>query len=140
MNFVSGALNAMGLGGGAGMKSDVREFLSLSSIRALLEKTGDVSEDFMRSEPLLIFDTSTQHTWLLATNAALYCVTDNRRQPHARKLWRIARSDIERDGRFILPIGEAELNDRDGYLIIDGQRPRKFTRPCFRPCRLNKVY
>jgi len=38
MNFVSGALNAMGLGGGAGMKSDVREFLSLSSIRALLEK------------------------------------------------------------------------------------------------------
>jgi len=85
----------------------------------------------MRSEPLLIFDTSTQHTWLLATNAALYCVTDNRRQPHARKLWRIARSDIERDGRFILPIGEAELNDRDGYLIIDGQRPRKFTRALF---------
>lgn len=131
MFFFSSALNAIGAGRRADVKDELREFLSLSAIRALLGKTGDPSEEFMRSEQLLIFDTSTQHTWLLATNAALYCVVDNRRQAHARKLWRIARSDIERDGNFILTMGEAELTDRDSYLIIGEQRPRKFTKRLF---------
>jgi hypothetical protein len=83
----------------------------------------------MRSK---IFDTRTQHTWLVATSAALYCVFHNRQQPHARKLWRIVRSDLEIYGKIALQISEAELTDRDGYLTIDGKRPRKFTRHLFK--------
>lgn len=132
MNVFTYALNALGVGRPGQISEDAREFLAQSTVRALLEKTNGAAEDFMRSEMLLIFDTRTQHTWLVATKAALYCVFDNRRQTHARRLWRIARSDIEMDGRITLQISEAELTDRDGYLIIDGKRPRKFTRLLFK--------
>jgi hypothetical protein len=131
MNVFTYALNALGARRSTQVSEDVRDFLAQSSIRALLEKTRGTDEDFMRSEMLLIFDTQTQHTWLVATNAALYCVFDNRRQAHARRLWRIARSDIERDRKLILQISDAELNDRYGYLIIDGKRPRKFNKHLF---------
>lgn len=130
MNVLTYALNLLG-SGRSEVSENLREFLAQSAIRALLEKTSSADEDFMRSEMLLIFDTRTQHTWLIATNRALYCVFDNRRQPHARKLWRIARSDIEKDGTLNLQISEAALTERDSYLIIDGQRPRKFTKDLF---------
>lgn len=111
--------------------NELREFFSQSSTRAMLQKDAGPDEDFMRSEMLLIFDTRTQHTWLMATSAALYCVIDNRRQPHARKLWRLARSDIERNGKLVLEIVEAPVTDRDHYLIIGKQRPRKISKQLF---------
>jgi hypothetical protein len=79
---------------------------------------------------LLIFETRIQHTWLLATNAALYCVIDTRRQPNAQRLWRIVRSDIEREGELILEIKETKWNQRD-LLIIDKKRARRFTKELF---------
>jgi hypothetical protein len=90
MNVFTYALNALGAGRPARITEDAREFLAQSAVRALLEKTNGAGEDFMRSEMLLIFDTRTQHTWLVATNAALYCVFDNPRQTHARRLSRIS--------------------------------------------------
>jgi len=45
---------------------------------------------------------------------------------------RIVRIDIEMGGKITLQISEAELTDRDGYLIIDGKHPHKFTRHMFK--------
>ncbi len=110
---------------------DLRSFHSQASIRtALGQRKGD--EDFTRAEMLLIFETRRQHTWLLATAKALYCVLDNRREPHARRLWRIPRDEIVRDGMLVLPVNEAELTERDSYVVINGKRPRKFTRDLFK--------
>jgi hypothetical protein len=131
MSMLTYALSAFGGGKAAQREEGLRDFLAQSAVRALLEKASGPNEDFMRSEMLLIFDTPIQHTWLVATNAALYCVFDNRRQPHARKLWRIARSDLEHDGKLIVQIGEAELTGRDNYLIVGGRRPRKFNKRLF---------
>jgi hypothetical protein len=131
MNVFTNALRALRVGGSPPVNEDLREFLAQSDVRAFLEKSGGPGEEFMRSEMLLIFDTRIQHTWLLATNLALYCIIDTRRQPTARRLWRIARSDIERDGKLILEIRETALSDQDNYLIIDGKRPRKFTKRIF---------
>ena len=138
MNVFTYALNALGAGRSSQSGDDLREFLAQSAVRSLLEKTSGTNEDFTRSEVLLIFEIWIHHTWLLATNAALYCVADTRRQANARRLWRIARSDIESDGKLILQIGAAELTDRDSYLMIDGKRPRKFTKHLFEPLTIQK--
>jgi hypothetical protein len=54
-----------------------RSFLSSADIALSLRDMYDHrGEDFARYQDLLIFESSTQHTWLLATNAALYCVFD----------------------------------------------------------------
>jgi len=110
---------------------DLRDFVSPSSMRDLLGK-GDAADSFSDADMLLIFETKTQHTWLIATHAALYCVIDNRRQSYPRLLWRIPRDEVIKDGQIILQINEAMLTDRDNYLIIGRMRPRKFTKALFR--------
>jgi hypothetical protein len=129
MNFFSNVLRAFRPGQDA--TGDLRPFLSQPEIRTLLARKQPSDEDFLRAEMLEIFDTSTQHTWLMATNMALYCIVDNRRQPHARRLWRIPREDIVTDREITLQISEVALTDRDSYVIINGKRPRKFNRALF---------
>jgi hypothetical protein len=117
---------------------DLRPFLSQPALRTLLTHRAAADEDFLRAEMLMIFATRTQYTWLLATNRALHCVIDNRRQPHARKIWTIPKQDIIADGRVTLPISEAALTERDSYVIIDGKRPRKFNRALFQTLDIQK--
>jgi hypothetical protein len=107
-----------------------RSFHSQANIRTLLGRRYK-AEDFTHAEMLLIFEALKQHTWLLATEMALYCIIDNRSEPHARRLWRIPRDDIVENGKLALSINVAELTERDSFVVIDGKRPRKFSREIF---------
>ena len=87
-----------------------RTLSSEREIRRSIEKSGDY--DSTRESPddariLLIFETSKQHTWLVATGDRLFFVLDDVRRPAPR----VARS-----------VGRRELMTRsDGSIAVDTQ-------------------
>ena len=60
---------------------------------------------------LLLFQTSEQRTWLVATPQRLYCILDDNRKPAPHINWSISRSKIYQDGNFVLNLDAGE--DRD---------------------------
>ena len=82
-----------------------RAFAAEREIRRSIEKSGSYdstreSQDDARS--LLIFETSKQHTWLVATGDRLYFVLDDVRRPAPRIARAVDRSELRNqpDGRI----------------------------------------
>jgi hypothetical protein len=131
MSVISYAIGWLNKKEGGSPHQTLRDFVVASDIRTSLKKNARPDEQFDEASMLLIFETRTQHTWLVATNAALYCVVDIRRQPHPRKLWRIGRDELVVDNKLTLQLTETAVTDGDFYIVINRQRPRKFTRRLF---------
>jgi hypothetical protein len=88
-------------------------------------------DDFADGELLLIFETSKQQTWLMATDRALYCVTERIDDEHADVRWRISKSEIISDGGFILPIRTEDKSESSGYVTFNGKRARLYSKRLF---------
>jgi hypothetical protein len=109
-----------------------RSFLSSADIALSLRDMYDHrGEDFARYQDLLIFESSTQHTWLLATNAALYCVFDINTEENPRVKWHITKARIIQDNNFILTLKTEPCSINSGYITIDGKNRRKYTKRLF---------
>jgi len=82
------------------------------------------TEDLTKSDALLIFSTSKQHTWLTLTPQRLYCVLDDIRkdQPHIN--WSIPRSRILEEGdKITLSLAARDKTEVTGLLDIGEAHP-----------------
>ncbi len=70
-----------------------RRFRSEPEIIALTKTSTRYDNDLQLGKPgaLLIFDTSSQHTWLVMTAKRLYVILDDVRSPQAKVQWSTSR-------------------------------------------------
>jgi hypothetical protein len=95
------------------------EFKSRQEIIDLVLKSENVKpEDAEAPEALLIFQTSTQQTWFIATKSALYCVLDDISKSLTRIQWTIPRDEFKVVGEQLANVTAVEKNDRVGLLQI----------------------
>lgn len=73
-----------------------REFWEPGAIRGLIERDPGfdrTQESAAAARTLLIFETSKQRTWLVATRLRVYCVLDDVRKERPRVQWSVAKAD-----------------------------------------------
>ena len=88
-------------------------------------------EDTASAEPLLIFQTSKQRTWLVATRARLYCVLDDLPRGFTRVQWSMDSPILVKNGAVIVPIGTRDKTERTGLLDIGEHRGWLFSKALF---------
>ncbi len=91
----------------------------------------DASEDFENAEALLIFQTSTQQTWVVATNLALYCVLDDLNKSTTRVQWTIPATEFRKAGEHFANISAHDKNNRVGLLQIGNHKNWLFSKKLF---------
>ncbi len=108
-----------------------REFASVPDLVSRLRRRYKDQGDPV--EALLLFVSSNQQTWLIATSGGLYCVIDRHDQPDPKVVWRIPKEDLVDGNRIKLSVDAFEDPDsnRTGIVVIDGQAARKFTAGLF---------
>jgi hypothetical protein len=86
------------------------------------------------AEPLLIFQTSTQQTWLVATNQRLYCILDDLNRSFTRVQWSMPKGRLIADGTVVVPISTQQTrskSDRSGLVDIEKHKSWYFSRNLF---------
>ena len=69
------------------------------TIRRLIRKSTKYKkekEPVDKCQTLLIFQTSKQHTWLIASSRRLYCVLDDFRRPKPRYRWSMSTKKLKK--------------------------------------------
>ncbi|HKV23157.1 MAG TPA: hypothetical protein VJN93_01070 [Candidatus Acidoferrum sp.] len=97
------------------------EFKSPSEIIQTVRESPDFDsqrENLANAEPLLLFQTSKQQTWLVATAARLYCVLDDLRRSFPPVRWSINKDNLVAAGQVTVNISARDSNDRTGLLNI----------------------
>jgi len=79
---------------------------------------GSAGDDFSDAEALLIFQTSSQQTWLVATHRTLYCVLDDLNKDSTEVQWAVSSADLHPVGERIAGISAQDKNERVGLLNI----------------------
>ena len=102
-----------------------RSFSSEPEIRRSIEqsKAFDASKESPEDAgSLLIFDTSRQHTWLVATGERLYFILDDVRQPGPRIRRSVSRDDLKAllDGK--VAVNKRPKSDRTGLVDVGLRR------------------
>jgi len=97
---------------------NVRKFLlgrdglkSEAEILEIIRQSEDFDpqvEDIDNAEALLIFQTSEQQTWLVATNRRLYCVLDDLPKSFTRVQWSTPAEKLVENGAVTVPISTDE--------------------------------
>jgi hypothetical protein len=88
-------------------------------------------EDASHAEALLIFHTSKQQTWLVATNQRLYCVLDDLPGAFTKVQWSMQKSSLTRDGNVAVPISHRDRTDKTGLLDLGERRGWLFSKRLF---------
>jgi hypothetical protein len=115
--------------------AELRRFYQREQIVDLLRKRYR-DDQFEENHDLLIFDTSKQHTWLIASDHRLYCVIDNRKENKPKVLWRIRKDELK--SRQIRPIEIEDYDSSFGIIRIGGKRIRKYSRSLFNATELKR--
>jgi hypothetical protein len=90
-----------------------RAFASPAEITKLVSKYRKPGEDYDGARTLLIFSTSKQQTWLVATNRELYLVLDDRRKETPSVQWSQPLQEVR-----AASIKENPYSDRSGLIDI----------------------
>ncbi len=106
-----------------GLFSDRVCFETIEGIKNSITKSKNFNPEFespSKSNALLIFDTSKQKTWLVATEKRLYCVLDDLRkqQPHIN--WSMKKDDIIQNNNINIEIKIHEKSYSSGLVDISG--------------------
>jgi hypothetical protein len=88
-------------------------------------------EDLTKAEALLIFQTSKQQTWLVATRVRLYCVLDDLGKSFTRVQWSTSRNKLIADGKIGARIVTRNKTERTGLLDIGEHRGWLFSKRLF---------
>jgi hypothetical protein len=88
-------------------------------------------EDTAHAEALLIFQTSKQQTWLVATQARLYCVLDDLCKSFTRVQWSIPIEKLVANGEVTIPITTSDKTWKTGRLNIGERRNWLFSKKLF---------
>ncbi len=105
-------------------KTGKRAFLGKPDIIGYLRESNNYTpdEDLGSADGFILFDSSLQRIWLLATRYRLYSVTDDIRKREPVINWSISRSRIVNTGGASLSLKTFTL-DRGEALIDIGYRP-----------------
>lgn len=103
----------------------------------ILEKISD-SKNFdsareapNRAEALLIFQTTKQQTWLVATNVRLYCILDDIGKGSTSILWSMSESKLIQGGRLYAHVSTNHKTDKTGVVKIADRNGLYFSRKLF---------
>lgn len=88
-------------------------------------------EDIADAEALLIFQTSKQQTWLVATRTRLYCVLDDLRRSFRPVRWSLGAERLTRNGLLTVEISERPNTERTGLLDIGERRSWLYSKKLF---------
>ncbi len=111
-----------------------RQFASEDDIRSRVRIFRDYDDDDLAAAGLLLlFETSRQHTWLVATNKRLYCVLDDVRKDHARVQWSLRKAELKDDaGTLTVEISSADRRKNSGVVRIGPRRNWLYSKKLFR--------
>jgi hypothetical protein len=84
-----------------------------------------------KSGALLLFRTSQQQTWLVATSERLYCVLDDIRKPHPEVRWVMSKDELVANRELILPISARDYSRNSGRVDIGSHKDWLFTKALF---------
>ena len=110
------------------------EFKSPNEIIQVLRDSPNfdpAKEDTATAEALLIFQTSKQQTWLVATRARLYCVLDDLRRSFTRVQWSIGAEKLTQAGNVAAQVSTLDRTTRTGLLEINERRNWLFSKKLF---------
>jgi hypothetical protein len=84
------------------------------------------------AKTLLLFQTSRQRTWLVATAERLYCILDDVRKPGPHINWSMPRSKVMKDDQVALEIRPHDRTAGTGLVDFGTEHPRwLYTRDFF---------
>jgi hypothetical protein len=107
---------------------DFRDFLNVDDVKKLVATSVNYEgEDPNEARTLLLFTTSTQQTWLIATSRRLYCALDDRRKPNATVQWSMPIVEAR-----TAAISKKEYRDRTGLLDIGKRTNWLYTKGLFK--------
>lgn len=106
-------------------KREIIEFVKKS------KNFNALREDIETADALLIFSTSKQHTWLVATSERLYCLLDDLRTDMLHINWSINRSKLVDDDKIVIQIEVRERSEFTGLLDIGDHRNWLYTKRLF---------
>lgn len=110
------------------------EFKSPSEVIHSIRESPDFdpqNENLANAEALLIFQTSKQQTWLVATRARLYCVLDDLRRSFRPVRWSLGGKELMTDGNLTAKISARDSNERIGLLNIGDRRNWLYSKKLF---------
>lgn len=97
-----------------------------AGIRDLIAKSDQISSDEKVVQTLLLFETRTQHTWLIATNKQLFCVLDDEKTRYNNRMiqWRMPLDHAA-------PVVAVAHRQRSGKVNIGDKRNWLYSRKLF---------
>jgi len=103
-------------------------------IKKWIENSKNYADEEPNSAQLLrIFSTSKQRTYLVSTPKRMYCILDDSRKDNPHINWSIARNEVEKDGKVIVPISTSDKTDNTGLVDIGPKHKNwLFTKALFR--------
>lgn len=108
------------------------DFKSRDEIVDVLKNSSEgAGDDFANAETLLIFQTSSQQTWLVATNRALYCVLDDLNKDSTAVQWATSSAELHRVGDHLAGVSAQDKNDRVGLLSIGKHKNWLYSKKLF---------
>lgn len=112
------------------------DFLSQAEVRRRIETSkhyGRDGTDPDKAHTLLIFSTTKQQTWLVATPKRIYCILDDIPRDEAPVCWSLAREDLvdDRGGLVGHLIRVRDKSKETGLLDIGPRRGWLLTRDLF---------
>ena len=117
-----------------------REFMPSSAVPELITRSKNYQrEDVSATEPLLIFKTSNQQTWLVATGRRLYVILDDVRKPEPSIIRSVPKKRLVDDaGGLTLRLGERARSERTGLLDMQGYKALLFSHRLFSEERVSE--
>ena len=85
------------------------------AIRNSTKYQGEL-EDGDAPKSLLIFETSKQRTWIIATRHRLYCVLDDVRKERPTVRWSMAKDELLEGGKFSLALNVRPKTENTGMI------------------------
>jgi len=111
-----------------------KRFHSEDEIKSSIESSKNYrGEKPKETQILLIFKTSKQRTWLVATNKRLYCILDDIRITKPYINWSMGKDSLTDNGKVSVEISIHDKSDRTGLVDIgSSHRGWLFTKSLFR--------
>ena len=88
-------------------------------------------EDISHAEALLIFQTSKQQTWLVATSVRLYCVLDDLKKSFTRAQWSYSKDTLVSNTEVTVRISARNKTEKTGLVDIGEHRNWLYSRKLF---------
>lgn len=109
-------------------------FRSDKEIRGSIRMSKNYEGEFAdKAQVLMIFSTSKQRTYLIASNERLYCVLDDVRQPGPHVNWSLPKAKVTDGQRMTLEVSSRDKTDAAGLVDLGAQHKRwLFTKGLFK--------